>query len=253
MQQRLRHFLKTSNLTSGRISTRVRRLAAASSVRLCFFAIRHFPSEGRPSRSQAEIIPGRIWPRQRRVQKEQAKSKVGGGRCGSSPPAPGRCPQAPRGRSPGRGGSGGPVPEASRLSPQSQGRRNLGGGRCRNPSPLPPPGTNASKRLESPLSHRQASGRPIYRPGLPSRPSGRERPPSRFSASLAMARAAGSSVFTTGLLPDSRMSLPQLSAFSRDRTRGFAKGVWEARIPSGDRVLCGFLTVTLGCLKILVS
>jgi hypothetical protein len=41
---------------------------------------------------------------------------------------------------------------------------------------------DASKRSGIASRHCQASGRPIYRPGLPSRPSGPERPPSRRAA-----------------------------------------------------------------------
>jgi len=77
----------------------------------------------------------------------------------------------------------------------------------------------------------------------------------RLAASLAMARSrvVFTTVFTTGLLPDSRLTLPHFSAFSRNRTRGFAKGGGEAKIPHSDSVFCGFLTVTLDCLKILAS
>jgi hypothetical protein len=51
------------------------------------------------------------------------------------------------------------------------------------------------------------------------------------------------------ILTGARLTLPRFSAIPCNRLGRLAKGVCEARIACSDSVFCGFLTVTLSCLR----
>jgi hypothetical protein len=130
-----------------------------------------------------------------------------------------------------------PSPTSARLNRRVPKRRaeELGTGMTGSPSaesfrPVAPrllPSDVASYRPGIACNASPCIGTLGHRPSLATPPRNLERAPIDYR-------------MTTGFLPDCRLSLPQFSAFSRNRRSGFAKPPEACRIGFSDRIYAAF-------------